>query len=246
MSFYHLFITNIRLLYRNWRGLFFNIFLPIVLYVAISKVAGGASKGDNTYSNFLLPGIIAMTIMQTGVFGLAYYLVDLKSRGVLKRFFVTPLSTLELTGALILSRLVLMAVQIILLVSIGKLYFGTHINGSIVGIILLMVLGGATFLGLGFLISSLANTYDEAAPMTTILNLLFTFLGNIFFPSNVLPKTFKLIGDKLPVTYLSQGMRHNFVDHWSLRQTLPDLIGLAIWFIIVLAATTYTFRLKAE
>ncbi|GAC1412779.1 MAG: hypothetical protein NVSMB66_2770 [Candidatus Doudnabacteria bacterium] len=187
-----------------------------------------------------------MTIMQTGIFGLAYYLVDLKSRGVLKRFFVTPLSTLELTGALILSRLVLMSVQISILVTIGKLYFGASVNGSVVGIVLLMILGGATFLGIGFLISSLANSYDEAAPMTTLLNLLFTFLGNIFFPSSVLPKAFRAIGDKLPVTYLSQGMRHNFIDQWSLKQTLPDLLGLAVWFVIILLATTYTFRLKAE
>ncbi|MDB4939707.1 MAG: ABC-type multidrug transport system permease component [Candidatus Doudnabacteria bacterium] len=245
MSFYHLFITNIRLLYRNWRGLFFNLFLPIVLYVAISKVAGNGS-GSSNYADFLLPGIIAMTIMQTGIFSLAYYLVDLKSRGVLKRFFVTPLSTAELTGSLILSRLVLMAIQIAILVGIGKIYFGAHVNGSVLAIILLMVLGGGVFLGLGFLISSLANTYDEAAPMTTLLNLIFTFLGNIFFPSSVLPKAFQAIGSKLPVTYLAEGMRHNFIEQWSLKQTLPDFLGLAIWLVIILAATTYTFRLKKE
>jgi ABC-2 type transport system permease protein len=245
MSFYHLFITNIRLLYRNWRGLFFNIFLPIVLYVAISKVASSGGNGGS-YADFLLPGIIAMTIMQTGIFSLAYYLVDLKSRGVLKRFFVTPMSTIELTGSLILSRIVFMAVQISALVAIGKLYFGAHVNGSLLAIVLLIVLGGAVFLGLGFLISSLAETYEEAAPMTTILNLIFTFLGNIFFPTTALPKAFRAIGEVLPVTYLAQGMRHNFIEHWSLQQTIPDFIGLFVWLIIILAATTYTFRLKKE
>lgn len=247
MSFLQLFLTNLRLLYRNWRGVFFNIFLPVVLYVAIGKI-GGKAPGLATvsYSDYLLPGIIAMTIMQTGIFSLAYWLVDLKSRGVIKRFLVTPMSTIELVSSLILSRLVLMTVQITILALIGRYYFHTALNGSIVAVILLMVLGGATFLGIGFLVSSVAKTYDDAAPITTILNLIFTVLGNIFFPTKSLPHIFNQIGDRLPVTYLAEGMRNNFVQHQTFWQSWPDFLGLLIWLVIILGVTAYTFKLKQD
>src|SRR5258708_203049 len=240
MSFYQLFLTNLRLTFRNWRGLFFNIALPVALYVAISKIAGKAPGLPGiSYSDYLLPGIIAMTIMQTGIFGLAYWLVDLKSRGVIKRFLVTPLSNMELVGSLILSRLVLMAIQILILIAIGIFYFNVHIHGSIVAIIIIMLFDGATFLGLGFLVSSFANSYEEAAPLTTVLNLVFTILGNIFFPTNALPKLFGQIGSKLPITYLVEGMRNNFVQHYTFAQTWRDLLGLLVWLLIILGITAY-------
>ncbi len=248
MSFYQLFLANLRMLYRNWRALFFNILMPVFLYVVISKIAGGSAgpQGAQAYSDYLLPGIIAMTIMQTGVFSLAYWLVDLKARGVIKRFMVTPLSTMEMVGSLIASRLVLMALQIVILTLIGKYFFHAHVNGSIVAIILLMILGGATFLGIGFLISTAAKTYEEASPITTVVNLIFTFLGNIFFPTTVMPQILQKIGAKLPVTYLAQGMRHNFVEMWTFQKSIPDLIGLAVWLVVILLATAYTFRLKQD
>ncbi len=235
------------MLYRNWRGLFFNILLPVIFYVAISTIAGSSASPEQlSYSDFLLPGIIAMTIMQTGIFSLSYWLIDLKARGVIKRFMVTPISTMELIGSLILSRLVLMGVQITILILIGKYFFHTEINGSLIAILLLILLGGATFLGIGFLISAIAKTYEDAAPSTTLINLVFTLMGNIFFPSSVLPKILRVIGDKLPVTYLSEGMRHNFVETWTLRQSLPDILGLLVWMVFIFAATAYMFKLKEE
>ncbi len=194
-SFKQLFLTNLRGMYRNWRGVFFNLILPIGLYVFIGKVVGkGGSSFGGSYSEYLLPGIVAMTIMQTGVFSLAYWLVDLKARGVLKRLYVTPVSNIEMVGSLISSRMILMLIQVSALITIGLLWMNAHLLGSWVAIIILFVLGGATFLAVGFLISTVAETYEEAAPITTIVNLLFTFLGNIFFPTQGLPAGFKLAG----------------------------------------------------
>jgi len=233
------------MLYRNWRGLFFNVVLPVILYIGISTIAGVVKfNGINVYSAYLLPGMIAMTIMQTGVFNLAYWLVDLKARGVTKRLAATPLNSSELVGSLILSRLALMAIQILILTAVGRVFFHTHVYGNIIAIIILMVLGGGTFLGIGFLISSAAKSYEEASPITTLVNLLFTFLGNIFFPIAVLPATLQSIGEKLPITFLAEGMRNNFIEHWTFVKSLPDILGLAIWFVIILITASYTFRLQ--
>ncbi|MBU6447379.1 ABC transporter permease [Patescibacteria group bacterium] len=247
MSFWQLFLTNLRMMYRNWRGLFFNIVLPVALYIAIGKISNAAPGfAGISYSQYLLPGIIAMTIMQTGIFNLAYWLVDIKSRGVIKRFLVTPLSSFQLVTSLILSRLVLMAVQVGLLIFIGTAYLHADFNGSIIAVAIMLALGGITFLTLGFLVSSFAKTYEEAAPITTILNLVFTILGNIFFPTKGLPAVFRIIGGKLPITYLAEGMRNNFIGHATLKQSLGDILGLVVWSAIFLAITAKTFKLKED
>src|SRR6185369_4213025 len=90
-SFYQLFLANIKIFYRNKQGFFWTIAMPAGIYIILSILP--ISKGVDQplrYSNFVLPGIIAMTIMQTGIYGLAYWMVDLKARGVLKRFMATP------------------------------------------------------------------------------------------------------------------------------------------------------------
>lgn len=243
MSFYYLLLTNFKLLYRNWRGIFFNLALPVAEYVVISvlhigNILGGAA-GDN-YAKFLLPGIITLSIIQTGVFNLSYWLIDLKEHGVLKRIAATPVSNFDLIASFIISRLAVMLTQTVLLLAIGFTFFGARLTGSFLWILLFVVVGGIVFLEIGMLISTAAGSYDEAAPITTGLNLIFAFLGNIFFPTEMLPEALQDAGKVLPVTYLSNGLRSNL----SMPQPhgdLFDLIILAAWMIVLGFWCSYSF-----
>src|SRR3954470_21858365 len=96
-SFKQLFLMNLRLIYRNYTGVFFTLVMPAIIYVALSILPiGRTGDGGPNYSQYVLPGILAMTVMQGGIYGLAYWMIDLKSRGVIKRFLVTPISQTEL------------------------------------------------------------------------------------------------------------------------------------------------------
>lgn len=206
----------------------------------------GFGPAKINYSSYLLPGMIAMTIMQTGIYGLAYWMIDLKQRGVLKRFMVTPLSPAELIGSLILTRMIVMLVQLIALISIGHYFFGVEINGSLLAIVVFAALGGVAFLTVGFLVSVVSNTYDEAAPITTIVNLMFTFLGNVFFPAEVLPKILKTISEKLPLTYMAEGMRNNFIKNQGFADSLGQMVALLTWSLVIFTITYYAFNKKRE
>src|ERR1051326_4194317 len=130
-SFWQLFLMNLKLTYRNRAGLFWTIVMPVGIYVALSVLPIGKTVGAQfNYSDFVLPGIIAMVIMQGGIYGLAYWLVDLKAKGVIKRFLVTPISQKELILSLLCARVIVIVVQLIVLTLVGVIFFHAHFAGN--------------------------------------------------------------------------------------------------------------------
>ena len=247
MSFRQLFTANVKILYRNWRALFFNIILPVGIYVAIGLLRIRRFGGIRIdYSTYLLPGIIAMTIMQTGIYSLAYWLIDLRERGVIRRFRVTPLSTWQLIVSVVCSRLVLMLVQVSVLVFIGTHYFGAVARGNYLNIGAMSLLGGIVMLNVGFLVSNFARNYEEAAPITTAVNLTFTLLGNIFVPSAVFPTVLQKISAYLPITYLADGLRQNFDSTKLTGASEHDALWLIAWMVALLATNIWMFNARKE
>ncbi len=247
-SFYQLFLMNLRLVYRNYTGLFFTLVMPSIIYVALSvlpigAVFGGSSNGFN-YSQYVLPGIIAMTIMQGGIYGLAYWMIDLKSRGVIKRFLVTPLKQGELIVSVLASRILIAVGQAVFLTLVGVIFFNVSIGVNVLAALLLIILGAGIFLLVGLLISMFADTYEAAAPITSAVGLPLTFLGNIFFPIDSLPKVLQYVGEVLPITYLADGIRLVFLNKNIPKLFWTDAGVLAIWFVVILGFTLWKFRLK--
>lgn len=245
-SFKQLFLMNLRLVYRNKTGLFFTLVMPTLIYVALSVLPIGSAFGNSgfNYSKYVLPGIIAMTIMQGGIYGLAYWMIDLKSRGVIKRFLVTPLNQTELVLSVLSSRIIIALGQAIFLTLIGVAFFHVSLTLNMLLVFLFVAIGAAIFLLVGLLISMFADTYEAAAPITTAIGLPLTFLGNIFFPTDSLPKILQYVGKVLPITYLAQAIRSLFLETQISRQVWVDAGILLIWLVIILGLTLWKFRLK--
>lgn len=248
-SFKQLFLMNLKLIYRNKQGLFWTLIMPLIIYVALSVLP--ISKGEVNpalkYSNYVLPGIIAMVIMQAGIYGLAYWMVDMKSKGVIKRFLVTPISHTELVLSLLCARVIVIFTQLVFLTLIGVVFFHALYTPQLPNIILTVIfalLGGFTFLLLGLLISTLASTYESAAPITTAIGLPLTFLGNLFFPVDAFPKILRTIADILPIRYLADGLRKVYLAPVHFGDIAKDLIILTVWLVFMLVLVLWRFRLE--
>ncbi len=240
---------NFRLIYRNRSGIFFTLVMPSLIYIALSVLPIGASfgpaDGDKVnYSQYVLPGIIAMTIMQGGIYGLAYWMIDLKARGVIKRFLVTPLKSSELIVSVLASRVVVALAQAVFLTLVGVIFFDVTVSWNVLLVTVVASLGAAIFLLVGLLISMFADSYEAAAPITTAVGLPMTFLGNIFFPVEGLPTVLKYIGQVLPITYLADGIRTLFLTNTVPMAVWKDIGILMIWFVGILVITLWKFRLK--
>ncbi len=219
--------------------------MPAVIYIGLSVLPIGAAINPQLrYSNYVLPGILAMTIMQGGIYGLAYWMTDLKALGVIKRFLVTPLKMWQLIIAVVGARLVLIFSQVIILTLIGMAIFHAQFSGNIVSTIILVFLGGSIFLLVGLLIANYATSYDTAAPITTGIGLPLTFLGNIFYPISLLPHGLRIFAELLPITYLADGLRQAYLYPFNFAVIGKNILVLAIWLVGMLIVTISLFRLK--
>src|SRR3989344_6044159 len=130
MSFWQLFLANLKMVLRNRRGFFWTVVMPSAIYIVVSILPIKNLIGQVNYPVYLLPGVIAMVIMQGGIYTLAYWFVDLKGRGVIKRFQVTPINKYELIISLVLARSVVTIAQVVLLTLIGVIFFEVPLNGN--------------------------------------------------------------------------------------------------------------------
>jgi ABC-2 type transport system permease protein len=244
-GFYQLFLANLKILSRNMSGMFWTIFLPAFIYVALCILPIGKNIHTGfSYSDYALPGVLAMTIMQTGIYTLAYWMIDLRSRGVIKRFLVTPLTNGQLILSVICSRLVITIVQIVVLTLIGAFLFNAKFAGNIFSVLILAMLGSSIFLIMGLLISNFAKTYETAAPITSAIGLPFTFLGNIFYPIEDLPSALQIVAKFLPITYLSDGFRQAYLYPFDFYKIGFDILVLSIWLVLMLLIMLKFFKLK--
>ncbi len=244
MGFWQLFIVNLKVIYRNRSGVFWTLMVPAVIYTILALLPL-PNFGDRNfaYSDYLLSGIITMVIMQGGIYTLAYWMVDLRARGVIRRFQVTPLKKRNLILAVLSARATVSLAQALLLTLIGTLFFNAHLMGNPLYVVFFASLGAFIFLPLGLLISTFAETYEAAAPITAAIGLPFIFLGNIFYPVSSLPRTLQIISDILPTTYLSDALRAVYLTGSSAN--LPkDTLILGSWMVGILILTIWRFKFR--
>src|SRR5574338_132143 len=142
---------------------------------------------DLGYIDFLVPGILGLTIMQLGLFGVAFGFVQMKRTGALRRLFATPTAPGYFLSAQIASRLVLGLAQIAILLGIG-LAFGLNLVGSLALLLGVALVGAVIFLGMGFAVAGWAKNEDQAAPVANIISLPMMFLSGTFFPRAAMPE----------------------------------------------------------
>lgn len=244
MHFIQLVKINLLMIIRNRNGLFWTLVMPVVIYVGLSILPIGVVLGNSSYSSYLLPGVIALTIMQGGIYTFAYWIIDLRARGIIKQLSLTTITKSGLVLSFLTARCLTMIMQAVLLTIIGILFFGIHISGPIIWIPVFILLGGFVFLTIGLLISDFANNYDAAAPITAGLGMAFTFLGNVFYPTQLLPGYLHAIAKFLPITFLADGLRQIYTQAPALGDLYGDLLWLALWVVVIFTFAGWRFRMQ--
>lgn len=188
------------------------------------------------YIDFLVPGIIAMTLMNSAMFGLGGTIVNYRERGILRRLKVTPQPLGIFIAAQITNQLIFSVIRAALLVLVGTAVFGAAVLGSYALLGLVIVVGSLCFTTLAFSIASFAPTRETADTLSNIISLPMMFLGGVFFPVDTAPAWIRPLITVLPLKYLADAMRSVMVKGMGFQAIRVDLLILmavtAVFFII--------------
>ena len=179
--------------------------------------------------------------MQLGLFGVAFGFVQLKRTGALRRLFATPTSPSYFLSAQVLSRLIIGIAQVAILFAVG-IWFGLQMFGSYMTLLVVVIIGSAIFLAIGFAIAGWAKNEDQAAPVANLISLPMMFLSGVFFPRDAMPDFLAAITAFLPLTYVIEALRaivNQGADLWSLG---PEMLGMAVWVVITFVIAIRLFR----
>ncbi len=201
---------------------------PILLSVnQVPITANNLSEID-----FLLPGILAMSLMQLGLFATAPALVQLREQQVLRRIGATPLPRATLLAAQVAHRLTIGGVQTLLILLIGALAFKVNIMGNLGMLLGFVLLGALMFVAMGYLISGLARTQDSVTGMTQLLNFPMMFLSGVFFPVHLVPAWIRPVVSIMPLTYLADALRQIMVGATPAYGLPIDFAVLGGWLLV--------------
>ena len=196
---------------------------------------------DLGYIDFLVPGIVGMTIMQLGLFGVAFGFVQLKRTGALRRLFATPTSPAYFLSAQVLSRLIIGVAQVAILFGVG-MWFGLQMFGDYLSLLVIVLIGSAIFLAVGFAIAGWAKNEDQAAPVANLVSLPMMFLSGVFFPRDAMPDFLANVTQFMPLTYVNEALRAIVNDGAGLLALGPQLLGMGVWVIITFVLAVLMFR----
>ncbi len=202
----------------------------------------GIKANNLTYLDFLVPGIMAMSIMQLGIISVAFGFISYKTSGSLRRLQATPTHPINFLIGQSVARLIIGVVQVMLLLGLGLFAFHLHLAGSVVNLLVMATLGVIVFLAFGFAIAGWAKDENQAAPVANLVSFPMLFLSGVFFPRDSFPAYLKTITDYFPLTYLADAMHKIANEGASLWTVRGDVLGLIVWGIVGYLIAIKLFR----
>ncbi len=201
---------------------------------------------DLKYIDFLVPGIVALALMQMSLFSVAFVFTDYKGKGILKRLLATPMRPIHFVAANVITRLVIAVFQATFLIAVGVLIFRAHVYGSYLLLLPIIILGALMFLGMGFAISGVAKTVESVPAIANLVAFPMMFLGGTFFPIDTMPEWLQHIAKYLPLQYLSHSLREVMLNGAMLKDVQTDLFWMAGWAIILVVLANFTFSFEEK
>lgn len=186
--------------------------------------------------DYILPGILAMAILQLGLFG-SFQFLNLREKGIIRGLGVTPLSRSVILSSEILMRLIIALIQTILIILLGKWLFGVQITGNLLQVFGIVIIGALSFISLGYMLITFANSMESGRGIVQVVQFPMLFLSGIFFPVEFFPSYIKPIIKALPLTYLGNALREVMVGIPSQTSMQRNIIILLLWTLVTLVLT---------
>ncbi|HYN16450.1 MAG TPA: ABC transporter permease, partial [Actinomycetes bacterium] len=197
---------------------------------------------------FFAPGMLGMAIMASTFVSLVIGLSIMRDNGQLKRLRGTPLPPWAFFTGQVISRLVLIAIEAAVVLSLGRLLFHVSLPPSVTAwatFAVVVLLGTAAFTAIGVAYTRLVHNADSAPALANAAYLPLLFLSGAWFPISGLPHWLASLANAFPLTHLLDGMRQALIFGQGLGAIWPDIRNLLVWLTVSLLVAMRTFRWEA-
>jgi len=202
----------------------------------------GVVSGTPSYFDFIAPGIMAMTVMMSVMTGLPVAISQEKEVGTLDGMMVAPINRLSIILGKTLGQTARGLLQGVIILVLAAVLFHVVIQGSILLVFGLLLLGVFSFVGLGIVITSFAKDQETAQMMMMTLMFPMMFLSGVFFPIQQMPWYMQDISKVLPLTYASQALRKVMVLGAGIPDITTELTVMIVFGVIMTAIAVPVFR----
>ena len=194
------------------------------------------------YIDFLIPGLLGMNLLGSGIWGVGFSVVQARQKKLLKRYMATPMKRSDYLLSFILSRLVFLIVEIGFLVGFGWLMFGVAVRGSLATLGGVAILGAFAFAGLGLLVASRARTIEGVSGLMNLVMLPMWILSGTFFSYSRFPDAMIPFVKALPLTALNDALRAVMIDGAALATLSAPLAIVIAWGAVSFVIALRIFR----
>ena len=194
------------------------------------------------YIDFLLPGLLGMNLMGSGVWSIGFAIVDARRKKLLKRLVASPMSRAQYLLSFLISRIMLLSIEVAVLAGFGALVFGVPFRGPLWQLALACVLASLSFTALGLLLASRARTIEAISGMANLVMLPMWIFSGVFFSPSRFPEVFQPVIHALPLTAVIDALRANMLEGAGFASYSGELAIMGGWLVVCLGTALAIFR----
>jgi ABC-type multidrug transport system permease subunit len=209
---------------------------------AFAPVEQPVTNVGSRYIDWLVPGLLGMNIMSTGLWGVGFSIVQSRTKKLLKRLVATPMSKAHYLMSHVFSRLLFLALEVVVIVGFARLFFDVKVHGSVASLAGLALLGALSFGGLGLLLASRARTIEAVSGLMNLVMLPMWVLSGVFFAATNFPDAMQPFIRILPLTALNDAMRAVVNEGRAVSTVAREMAVLATWGLVSFVLSLKLFR----
>lgn len=200
------------------------------------------SEKGSRYIDFVVPGLLGMNLMGSGIWGLGFAIVTARNQKLLKRYMATPMKRSQYLLSFLLSRLVFLVLEVATLLLFGHYVFGVPLRGAPIELAGICILAALSFSAIGLLVSSRATTTEGVSGLMNFIMLPMWILSGVFFSSANFPSAVQPLIKALPLTAVNDALRANMLEGATLAMVAPQLAVITAWLVVSFVVALKIFR----
>ncbi len=208
----------------------------------VAAVDKQVTEPGSRYIDFLVPGLLGLNLMSSGMWGIGFVIVEMRTRKLIKRLLATPMKKRDFLFAFGAMRGLFLLGELPLLVGFAWLAFDVSVRGSLLLLLACATLGSLCFAGLGLLTASRAANTQTANGLINLVQMPMFLLSGVFFSSERFPAVLQPLIRVLPLTALNDSLRAIMIDGAGLVQVARPMAVVCAWGLVSFGLALKLFR----